>query len=71
MKRAVQNKQYAEIDHAIKTKVEPFLYNKGKGRYIPISHMVLLRNKERPRHKLVKKIHNIFYEIFKRKGKEY
>ncbi|KAL0849939.1 hypothetical protein ABMA28_011863 [Loxostege sticticalis] len=53
MKRAVQNKQYAEIDHAIKTKVEPFLYNKGKGRYIPISHLVLLRNKERPRHKLL------------------
>uniref|UniRef100_A0A2A4JF08 Ion transport domain-containing protein n=1 Tax=Heliothis virescens TaxID=7102 RepID=A0A2A4JF08_HELVI len=53
MKRALQNKQYAEIDHAIKTKVEPFLYNKGKGRYIPISHLVLLRNKERPRHKLL------------------
>ncbi|XP_048481884.1 transient receptor potential cation channel subfamily V member 5 isoform X3 [Plutella xylostella] len=53
MKRAVQNKQYAEIDHAIKTKVEPFLYNKGKGKYIPISHLVLLRNKERPRHKLL------------------
>ncbi|KAG6455589.1 hypothetical protein O3G_MSEX009288 [Manduca sexta] len=53
MKRALQNKQYAEIDHAIKTKVEPFLYNKGKGRYIPISHLVLLRNKERARHKLL------------------
>ncbi|CAK1600101.1 unnamed protein product [Parnassius mnemosyne] len=53
MKRAVQNKQYAEIDHAIKTKVEPFLYNKGNGRYIPISHLVLFRNKERPRHKLL------------------
>ncbi|XP_032513421.2 transient receptor potential cation channel subfamily V member 5 [Danaus plexippus] len=53
MKRAVQNKQYAEIDHAIKTKVEPFLYNKGKGRHIPISHLVLLRNKERGRHKLL------------------
>ncbi|XP_072935457.1 transient receptor potential cation channel subfamily V member 5-like isoform X2 [Epargyreus clarus] len=53
MKRAVQNKQYAEIDHAIKTKVEPFLYNKGAGRYIPISHLVLFRNKERPRHKLL------------------
>ncbi|GBP18545.1 Transient receptor potential cation channel subfamily V member 6 [Eumeta japonica] len=53
MKRAIQNKQYAEIDHAIKTKVEPFLYNKGRGRYMPISHLVLLRNKERPRHKLL------------------
>ncbi|XP_045489488.1 transient receptor potential cation channel subfamily V member 5 [Pieris rapae] len=53
MKRAVQNKQYAEIDHAIKTKVEPFLYNRGRGRYIPIAHLVLLRNKERARHKLL------------------
>ncbi|CAG9827228.1 unnamed protein product [Diabrotica balteata] len=53
MKRATQNKQYAEIDHAIKTKVEHFLYNKGAGRYIPISQLVLLRNKERARHKLL------------------
>ncbi|XP_071441164.1 transient receptor potential cation channel subfamily V member 5 [Hetaerina americana] len=53
MKRATKTKQYAELDHAIKTKVEPFLYNKGKGRLIPISQLVLLRNKERPRHKLL------------------
>ncbi|KAK7863240.1 hypothetical protein R5R35_001452 [Gryllus longicercus] len=51
MKRAIQTKQYAELDHAIKTKVEPFLYNKGQGRLIPISQLVLLRNKDRPRHK--------------------
>uniref|UniRef100_A0A182JWK6 Ion transport domain-containing protein n=1 Tax=Anopheles christyi TaxID=43041 RepID=A0A182JWK6_9DIPT len=56
MKRAVQNKQYAEIDHAIKTKVEPFLYNKGKGKYIPVSVLVLLRNRERPRHKQLPEI---------------
>ncbi|CAH4030879.1 unnamed protein product [Pieris brassicae] len=49
MKRAVQNKQYAEIDHAIKTKVEPFLYNRGKGRYIPIAHLLPpLRGMENP-----------------------
>jgi hypothetical protein len=53
MKRAAQTKQYAELDHAIKTKVEPYLYNKGQGRLIPISRLVLLRNKERPRHKMV------------------
>ncbi|XP_049822636.1 transient receptor potential cation channel subfamily V member 2 [Aethina tumida] len=53
MKRATQNKQFAEIDHAIKTKVEHFLYNKGAGRYIPISELVLLRNKERAKHKLL------------------
>ncbi|XP_017777075.1 PREDICTED: transient receptor potential cation channel subfamily V member 5 [Nicrophorus vespilloides] len=53
MKRAAQNKQYAEIDHAIKTKVEPLLYNKGEGRYLKISDLVLLRNKERARYKLL------------------
>lgn len=53
MKRASQTKQFAELDHAIRTKVEPFLYNKGKGKYIPISKLVLLRNKERGRNKLV------------------
>jgi len=53
MKRAAQTKQYAELDHAIKTKVEPYLYNKGQGRLIPVSRLVLLRNKERPRHKMV------------------
>ncbi|XP_058116489.1 transient receptor potential cation channel subfamily V member 5 [Anopheles ziemanni] len=56
MKRAIQNKQYAEIDHAIKTKVEPFLYNKGKGKYVPVSVLVLLRNRERPRHKQLPEI---------------
>jgi hypothetical protein len=59
MKRASQSKQYAEIDHAIRTKVEPFLYNRGKGKWIPISKLVLLRNKERPRHKMVTEILNI------------
>lgn len=61
MKRATQTKQYAELDHAIRTKVEPFLYNKGRGIWIHISKLVLLRNKERGRHKLVyrKKIKRI------------
>lgn len=48
--------EYAELDKAIKTKVEPFLYNKGKGKYVPISKLVLLRNKDRPRHKMVTKL---------------
>jgi transient receptor potential cation channel subfamily V member 5 len=76
MKRAVQSKQFAEIDHAIKTKVsqpncpsellimtssicvkvEPFLYNKGKGKYFPIAKLVLLRNKERARYKQLPEI---------------
>ena len=56
MKRATANKQFAEIDHAIKTKVEPFLYNKGAGKYIPISQLVLLRNTDRPRTKQLPEI---------------
>ena len=54
MKRATQTKQFAELDHAMRTKVEPFLYNKGKGKWLPIDKLVLLRNKERPRHKMVR-----------------
>lgn len=61
MKRAAQNKQYAELDHAIKTKVEPFLYNKGKGRLFPISQLVLLRNKDRPRHRMVSSQELLYY----------
>ncbi|XP_011866570.1 PREDICTED: transient receptor potential cation channel subfamily V member 5 [Vollenhovia emeryi] len=52
-KRASQTKQYAELDHALRTKVEPFLYNKGKGKWIPVEKLVLLRNKDRPRHKML------------------
>lgn len=59
MKRACQNKQFAEIDHAIKTKVEPMLYNRGAGRYIPISSIVLIRNKERSRQKLLPELRGL------------
>lgn len=31
--------------------MEPFLYNKGRGRYFPIANLVKLRNCDRPRHK--------------------
>jgi hypothetical protein len=63
MKRAAQTKQYAELDHAIKTKVEPYLYNKGQGRLIPISRLVLLRNKERARHKMVSGVWSLVYVL--------
>lgn len=36
--------------------MEPFLYNKGAGRYIPISKIVLMRNCERPKHKQLPEI---------------
>lgn len=34
-----------------KFKVEPFLYNKGAGKYIPIASLVLFRNRERSKAK--------------------
>ena len=36
--------------------MEPFLYNKGQGRYFPITQLVLLRNTERPRSKQLPEI---------------
>lgn len=49
MKKAVQTKNFTELDNAIKTQVEPMLYNKGEGRMIPIAKLVLLRNRDRSR----------------------
>jgi hypothetical protein len=53
MKKAVQTKNFTELDIAIKTQVEPMLYNKGEGRMIPIAKLVLLRNRDRSRAKWV------------------
>lgn len=35
------------------------MYNKGAGRYIPISKIVLIRNKERARHKLLPELRTL------------
>lgn len=35
------------MDNAIKTNVKPFLYNGGKGKYVPISELVMRRNRDR------------------------
>lgn len=64
MKRATQTKQFAELDHAVRTKVEPYLYNKGKGKWIPIDKLVLFRNKERPRHKMVQQLYSRACQLF-------
>ncbi|XP_017893600.1 transient receptor potential cation channel subfamily V member 5 isoform X2 [Ceratina calcarata] len=74
MKRATQTKQYAELDHALRTKVEPYLYNKGKGKWIPIEKLVLLRNKDRPKHKMLPPLRAMEnpadYDIDKDMGKD-
>ncbi|XP_050521894.1 transient receptor potential cation channel subfamily V member 5 isoform X2 [Daktulosphaira vitifoliae] len=59
IKRAVQTKEFAELDYAIKTKVEPLLYNKGEGKMIPIAKLVLLRNRDRSRAKLLPHLKNM------------
>lgn len=44
---------YFQIDEKIKEYVVPFLYNGGEGKMVPIQELVLTRNKDRPRHKLL------------------
>lgn len=50
-KNASNTKNYAALDEAIKTRVEPFLYNKGEGKRVHVSKLILMRNRERPKHK--------------------
>ncbi|XP_025425863.1 transient receptor potential cation channel subfamily V member 6 isoform X4 [Sipha flava] len=59
MKKAVQTKNFTELDIAIKTQVEPMLYNKGEGRMIPIAKLVLLRNRDRSRAKWLPPLKNM------------
>ena len=54
MKEASKTKDFSQVDEAIHTKVPPYLYNDGQGKMIHCSYLVMLRNKDRPKHKLVK-----------------
>ena len=53
MKQASKTKEFSLVDKAIVEKVEPFLYNKGQGKMIHVAHLVLLRNRDRPKTKMV------------------
>ena len=53
MKQASKTKNFAEVDQAIREKVGPYLYNNGEGKMVHIAYMVLQRNRDRPRNKLV------------------
>ncbi len=46
-------KDYKELDEAIKTKIQPYLYNQGEGAMIPIAQLACLRNRDRSKKKLV------------------
>ena len=54
-------KDYKELDEAIKAKIQPFLYNGGKGKMVPIAQLSLLRNRDRSKSKQVS---NFFYLTF-------
>lgn len=46
-------KDYKELDEAIKAKVQPYLYNEGKGAMVPIAQLACLRNRDRAPSKMV------------------
>ena len=53
MKQASKTKDFTLVDKTIIEKVEPCLYNKGAGKMIHIAHLVLLRNRDRSKTKMV------------------
>ncbi|XP_059093541.1 transient receptor potential cation channel subfamily V member 5-like isoform X2 [Tigriopus californicus] len=44
-------KDYKELDEAIKAKVQPYLYNGGQGKMVPIAQLTMLRNRDRSKSK--------------------
>ena len=48
-KEAMSSKprDYTKLDHAIMTKVKPFLYSEGEGMKVPVSELVKVRNGDR------------------------
>ncbi|KAK2713308.1 hypothetical protein QYM36_009239 [Artemia franciscana] len=51
MKMAAKTRNYSEVDEAIRAMVKPYLYNGGAGKLVHVAHMVINRNKDRPKHK--------------------
>ena len=41
----------SELDEAIRSKVQPYLYNGGEGKWIHCAHLACLRNRDRPKSK--------------------
>ena len=53
MKVASKTKNYAEVDDFIVNRLGHYMYNNGEGRLVPIDYIVMLRNRDRPKPKLV------------------
>lgn len=47
MKEAKQTNDYTILEHTIKGRIRPFLYNGGEGRKIPISKLLAVRERYR------------------------
>ena len=50
-KRAMITGNTAELDEAIRSKILPYLYNGGEGKWIHCAHLACLRNRDRPKSK--------------------
>ena len=48
MREAFRSRDFSKVDDKLKEIVTPFLYNEGRGKMIPISRIIRMRNKERP-----------------------
>ena len=48
---------YKELDETIKAKLQPFLYNEGRGKMVPVAHLACLRNRDRALSKQVCNMH--------------
>ena len=46
-RRAMNKNDYKELDETIKAKLQPFLYNEGRGKMVPVAHLACLRNRDR------------------------
>ena len=53
MKVASKTKNYTEVDDFIVNRLGHYMYNNGEGRLVPIDCVVINRNRDRPKTKLV------------------
>ena len=55
-KRAMATGNTTELDEAIRSKIRPYLYNDGDGKWIHCAHLACLRNRDRPKSKQFEEI---------------
>ena len=55
-KKAMISGKNTELDEAIRSKVRPYLYDNGNGKWIHCAHLACLRNRDRPKSKQIPEI---------------